>query len=334
MTVLVAGGAGYIGSHFVRTLADQGKPVVVIDNLSAGHADAVPDGVPLIRASIGDRQAVRKAIEKHRPTSVVDFAGLIQVGESVRCPDRYYGVNVVATLALLDEVVRGGVGAFVFSSSAAVYGDPEHVPIDEGHPKQPINPYGATKRIVEMAALDYGRAFRLRVACLRYFNAAGAHPDGSLAERHDPETHLVPLAIDACLGRRDPLVVFGDDWPTDDGTCVRDYIHVVDLAEAHALALDRLAATGEPLLLNLGTGHGYSVRQVIDTVGEVIGKPVPYRVGARREGDPPKLVAAVDQAHRQLGWKAGRSDLRTIVEDAVRSRSEAGFDMGDHEATR
>jgi UDP-glucose 4-epimerase len=320
MTVLVAGGAGYIGSHFVRMLVERGQGVVVIDDLSAGHADAVPDGVPLIPCSLGDRLAVRKVIAEHRPKSVVDFAGLIQVGESVRCPDRYYGVNVVETLALLDELVRAGVGSFVFSSSAAVYGDPEQVPIDEDHPKQPINPYGATKRIVEMAALDYGRAFGLRVACLRYFNAAGAHPDGTLVERHDPETHLIPLAIDACLGRREPLVVFGDDWATEDGTCVRDYIHVVDLAEAHALALDRLESGAGPLFLNLGTGQGYSVRQVIETVGEALRKPVPHRVGPRREGDPPRLVAAVLRAQAQLGWKAVRSDLKTIVEDAVRSR--------------
>lgn len=321
MTVLVAGGTGYIGSHFLRTLVERGQQAVVIDDLSAGHADAVPDGIPLIRCSIGDRAAVRKVLQDHRPDSVVDFAGLIQVGESVRSPDRYYRVNVVETLALLDELVLAGVGSFVFSSSAAVYGEPEKIPIDEDHPKQPINPYGATKRIVEMAARDYGRAFGLRVACLRYFNAAGAHPDGSLCERHDPETHLVPLAIDAGMGRRDPLVVFGNDWPTDDGTCVRDYIHVLDLADAHWLALKKLEAGAEALFLNLGTGEGFSVRQVMDTVGDVLGKPVPHLVGPRREGDPPRLVADVQRAQAQLGWKAVRSDLKTIVEDAVRSRT-------------
>jgi UDP-glucose 4-epimerase len=320
MTVLVAGGAGYIGSHFLRTLVERGIDVVVVDNLSAGHADAVPGGVPLVRCSIGDRDAIRAVLEEHKPDAVVDFAGLIQVGESVRHPDRYYNVNVAQTLSLLDEMVRAKVRSFVFSSSAAVYGEPEHVPIDEEHPKRPINPYGATKRIVEMAALDYGRAYGMGVACLRYFNAAGAHPDGSLGERHDPETHLIPLAIDAGLGRRDPLTVFGDDWDTDDGTCVRDYIHVLDLAEAHWLALDRLRAGEGPLLLNLGTGEGYSVRQVIDTVGEVLGKPVPHTIGPRRDGDPPQLVAAVERAREKLGWVTNRSDLKTIVEDAVRSR--------------
>ena len=320
MTVLVAGGAGYIGSHFLRTLVERGIDVVVVDDLSAGHADAVPDGVPLVRCSIGDRDAIRAVLEEHKPDAVVDFAGLIQVGESVRHPDRYYNVNVAQTLSLLNEMVRAKVRSFVFSSSAAVYGEPEHVPIDEDHPKRPINPYGATKRIVEMAALDYGHAYGLGVACLRYFNAAGAHPDGSLGERHDPETHLIPLAIDAGLGRRDPLIVFGDDWDTDDGTCVRDYIHVVDLAEAHWLALERLRAGEGPLLLNLGTGEGYSVRQVIDTVGAVLGKPVPHTIGPRRDGDPPQLVAAVERAREKLGWTAVRSDLKTIVEDAVRSR--------------
>lgn len=321
MTVLVAGGAGYIGSHFLRTLVDHDAHAVVVDDLSAGHADAVPDGIPLVRCAVGDRTAMRDVLKTHRPDAVVDFAGLIQVGESVRHPDRYYGVNVVQTLALLDEMLQAGVGTFVFSSTAAVYGDPAYVPIDEEHPKRPINPYGATKRVVETAALDYARAFGLKVACLRYFNAAGAHPDGTLAERHDPETHLIPLTIDAGLGRRDPLTVFGDDWDTDDGTCVRDYIHVVDLAEAHWLALEKLREGHGPLLLNLGTGSGFSVREVIDAVGEVLGTPVPHTLGPRREGDPPRLVAAVKRANEVLGWKAVRSDLKTIVEDAVRSRT-------------
>jgi len=320
MTILVVGGAGYIGSHFLRYLANREAQVVVVDDLSAGSADTVPDRIPLVRCAMGDRVALRAVFEKYHPTAVVDFAGLIQVGESVRAPDRYYGVNVGQTLVLLDEMVRAGVRSFVFSSSAAVYGDPVRVPIDEEHPKSPINPYGATKRIVEMAALDYGLAFGIQVACLRYFNAAGAQPDGSLCERHDPETHLIPLAIDAGLGRRGELVVFGDDWSTPDGTCVRDYIHVVDLAEAHWKAIERLDDGAGSLLLNLGTGWGYSVREVLDTVGEVLGKPVPHSVGPRRAGDPPSLVAATERAHEALGWRATRSDLATMVEDAVRSR--------------
>ncbi len=320
MKVLVAGGAGYIGSHFLRLLVDRGAAAVVVDDLSAGHADAVPSGVPLLRHAIGNPKAMRQALTTHRPDAVVDFAGLIQVGESVRRPDRYYAVNVVQTLALLDEVVAAGVRSFVFSSSAAVYGDPDYVPIDETHPKRPINPYGATKRIVEMAARDYGCAFGLRVACLRYFNAAGAQPDGSLAERHDPETHLIPLAVDAALGRRAPLQVFGDDWDTEDGTCVRDYIHVADLAEAHWQAIHRLEEGEGPLMINLGTGRGYSVREVLAAVERVIGSPVPHSMAPRREGDPPRLVAAVGQAQEQLGWRAARSGLDDIVRDTVRSR--------------
>lgn len=320
MTILVVGGAGYVGSHFLRFLADRDVPAVIIDDLSAGFSDSVPARFPLIQCEMGNRESVRQVLEQYRPTAVVNFAGLIQVGESVRHPDKYYAVNVAQTLALLDEIVRAKVTSFVFSSSAAVYGDPIRVPIDEDHPKNPINPYGATKRIVEMAALDYGHAFGLHVACLRYFNAAGAHPDGTLCEKHEPETHLIPLAIDAALGRRDELVVFGDDWPTDDGTCVRDYIHVSDLADAHWRALNILGDGGGPLLMNLGTGAGYSVRQVLDTVGGVVGKPVPHRIGPRRMGDPPSLVAAADLAWKTLGWKPVRSDLRDVVEDAVRSR--------------
>lgn len=321
MTVLVAGGAGYIGSHFVRLLHDRGVGVAVVDDLSAGHADALPKGVPLVTCRIGDRAIMGAVLSEMRPEAVVDFAGLIQVGESMARPDRYYAVNVVETLALLDAIVQAGVRSFVFSSSAAVYGDPDSVPIDEEHPTRPINPYGATKRIVEMAALDYGRAYDLRVASLRYFNAAGAHPSGELGERHDPETHLIPLAIDAALGRRPALTVFGDDWATPDGTCVRDYIHVMDLAEAHARALDVLGAGSASMALNLGTGVGCSVREVIEAVGDILGKPVPVELGARRAGDPPQLVAAVDRAERVLGWKAVRSDLHTIVEDAARARA-------------
>ncbi|HNS95360.1 MAG TPA: UDP-glucose 4-epimerase GalE [Polyangiaceae bacterium] len=321
MTVLVAGGAGYIGSHFVRCLEEHGESAVVLDDLSTGFAEAIPDHVPLVRCAIGDRAAVRSVLEEVAPEAVVDFAGLIQVGESMRSPDRYYGVNVSQTIAFLDEIVRSGVKTFVFSSSAAVYGNPIRVPIDEDHPKEPINPYGATKLIVEMAARDYARAYGLRVACLRYFNAAGAHADGTLAERHDPETHLIPLAIDAGLGRRPELTVFGDDWSTPDGTCVRDYIHVMDLAEAHWLAIEKLRNDTPTLSLNLGTGNGYSVRQIIDAVSDVLGKAVPYHIGPRRDGDPPSLVASSNRARNVLGWNPTRSQLDTIVQDAVRSRT-------------
>jgi len=320
MNVLVAGGAGYIGSHFVRLLVDQDIPVAVVDDLSAGYADAVPRSVPLIRADIGDREAMRRVLDEQEPFAVVDFAGLIQVGESVRAPDRYFRVNVVHTLALLDEIVRAGVKAFVYSSTAAVYGNPVHTPIDEDHPKQPINAYGASKLAVEHAANAYSGAFGLRVACLRYFNAAGAHPSGELDERHAPETHLIPLAIDAALGHGPPLTIFGDDWDTPDGTCIRDFIHVMDLAEAHLHALHALHERESSLTLNLGTGQGWSVREVLSTVEHVTGKAVPTVAGARRAGDPPRLVASVARAQQVLGWTARRTRLESVVEDAVRAR--------------
>lgn len=320
MNVLVAGGAGYIGSHFVRLLVDQDIQVGVVDDLSSGHRDTVPDGVPFYRADIGDRDAIRRVLAEQEPFAVVDFAGLIQVGDSVVHPDRYFRVNVTHSLVLLDELLRAGVKAFVYSSTAAVYGNPASVPIEETHPTSPVNPYGASKLAIEHAAFAYARAFGLRVACLRYFNAAGAHPSGELDERHDPETHLIPLAIDAALGHGKELTIYGDDWDTPDGTCLRDFIHVMDLAEAHLHALHALHEKEAALCLNLGTGRGYSVREVIDCVERVVGKPVPARVGPRRDGDPARLVASVALAQEKLGWKARRTGIETIVRDAVRSR--------------
>lgn len=328
MNVLVAGGAGYIGSHFVRLLVDQDIQVAVVDDLSSGHAEAIPPEVPFIRADVGDRETMRRVLAEREPFAVVDFAGLIQVGESVRQPDRYFRVNVAHTLSLLDEMVRAGVRAFVYSSTAAVYGNPVHVPIDEDHPKDPINPYGASKLAIEYAAIGYAHAFDFRVACLRYFNAAGAHPSGELDERHEPETHLLPLAIDAALGHGPALTVFGDDWDTPDGTCIRDYIHVMDLAEAHLHALQALHEGETTLQLNLGTGRGWSVREVLAAVERVTGQPVPFTMGPRRVGDPPSLVASVDRANRVLGWTARRSDLDVIVRDAVRARR-ARYDSVD-----
>jgi UDP-glucose-4-epimerase GalE len=320
MKVLVTGGAGYIGSHFVRHLCDEGIEVVVLDNLSGGHRDAVASTIPFICAEVGDRAAVRALLAQHRPTAVVHFAGLIQVGESVHHPDRYYSVNLVETLALIDELVRADVHEVVFSSTAAVYGEPATIPIPEGHPRNPINAYGSSKLAVELALGDYARAFDLRFAALRYFNAAGAHPSGTLAERHDPETHLIPLAIDAALGRRGELTIFGDDWSTPDGTCLRDYIHVQDLARAHLLALRKLEGGGASMTLNLGTGRGVSVREIVQGVEKVSGRKVPVRLGVRRDGDPPELVALPAAAEELLGWKAQRSDTETMIDDALRSR--------------
>lgn len=319
MSLLVTGGLGFVGSHFVRVATEAGAAIVVLDDGSGGEAAKLPDGVRVVRGDIGDVDLVARVVREERVDGAVCFAGLIQVGESMRLPERYFDVNVSRSLRLLETLRRAQVERVVFSSTAAVYGTPAAPePIVESSVKAPINPYGATKLTFEFALEAYGRAHGLKWAALRYFNAAGAHPSGELREAHDPETHLLPLAIDAALGRRPPLTLFGDDYPTPDGTCVRDYIHVCDLATAHLAALDRLtrATVGA---VNLGTGAGYSVRQVVDAVGSVVA-PVPHATAARREGDPPVLVACADRARDLLGWTPTRSDLATIIEDCARSR--------------
>jgi UDP-glucose-4-epimerase GalE len=315
--VLVTGGAGYIGSHAVRELRDAGHDVAVLDDLSHGHRRAVPAGVTLVEGDLADAGALRRALEG--ADAVIHFAGLLSVAESVHDPAAYYRVNVVKGLALLEAMAAGGVRRIVFSSTCAVYGVPVRVPIDEDHPQDPINPYGATKRAFERALLDHARAGLLRAVALRYFNAAGCHPDGSLGEHHDPEIHLIPLAVDAALGRRPGLVIHGTDYDTPDGTCVRDYIHVQDLARAHVAAVT--ADGGEPFqAYNLGTGRGRSVREVVTAVERVTGRPVPVRVGPRRAGDPPMLVASPDRAREGLGFAAAWTGLEEIVETAARWR--------------
>jgi UDP-glucose 4-epimerase len=317
--VAVTGGAGYIGSHAVRELRDAGHDVVVLDDLSAGHRSAVPEDVTLVEGDLGDRAALARFLEGAE--AVMHFAGLLSVGQSVSAPGRYYEWNVVKGLALLDAMHAFDVRRLVFSSTCAVYGVPVRVPIDETHPLDPINPYGASKMAFERILLDHARAGQLKAIALRYFNAAGCHPDGSLGEAHDPEEHLVPLAIDAALGRRPALTILGDDYPTPDGTCVRDYIHVQDLARAHVLALGAVGrADAEPFdAFNLGSGTGYSVKQVVETVGRIAGTPVPATVGQRRPGDPPQLVAAPARAQEKLGF-ATKAGLEEIVETAYRWR--------------
>jgi UDP-glucose 4-epimerase len=320
VTLLVTGGAGYVGSHFVRAAVDAGRRVVVLDDLSGGRPAPLPRGVELIPGDIGSAALIRRLAADLGITGVVHFAGKIQVGESVQHPDLYFDVNLVRTLSLLGVVRELGVRVFLFSSTAAVYGTPETVPIPETARLEPINPYGASKLGIEYALRAWGDAYGLRWAALRYFNAAGAHPDGTLREAHEPESHLIPLVVDAALGRREPITVFGDAYPTPDGTCIRDYIHVCDLAAAHLAALEALEQ-GRPVgALNLGTGQGHSVRAVLDATAEVLGRPVPHRVGAPRAGDPPALVAAPGQAAATLAWSARCSDLRTVIEDTVRSR--------------
>jgi UDP-glucose-4-epimerase GalE len=320
-TILITGGAGFIGSHVARAAHEAGSRVVVLDDLSGKPAwPALPPAIERVRGDIADRALVAKLIDDHRVTSIVHFAGKICVGESIARPELYYDHNVVRALALLDVVREVGPRAFVFSSTAAVYGVPKSLPIIEHERYAPINPYGATKLAIEHAIASYGRAHGIAWAALRYFNAAGAHPDGTLREAHDPETHLIPLAIDAALERSPALAVFGSDYPTKDGTCERDYVHVCDLARAHLAALDALDLHGEIGAINLGSGQGYTVREVLATTARVTGRDVPHSIGPRREGDPPVLLASIDRAARVLGWTPRRSELATIVEDAARSR--------------
>jgi UDP-glucose-4-epimerase GalE len=314
MRVLVTGGAGYIGSHTVRMLLAHGHDVWVYDNLSMGHRAAVP-AKRLIVGDLKEGDVLDHTLLIHRIEAVVHFAAYAFVGESVTNPAKYYQNNLVNTLNLLERMRRHGISRFVFSSTCAIYGVPERVPITEDAPTQPINPYGRTKLAVEWTLADFAAAYGWGYAALRYFNAAGASPDKMIGEDHDPETHLIPLAIQAALGRRSRLEVFGTDYGTPDGTCIRDYIHVDDLAEAHRLALEQLQM-GKGLAYNLGIGNGYSVRDVIRAVEEVSGKSVPVHEGPRRPGDPAELVADASKARRELGWQPKYTDLRGIVETA------------------
>jgi UDP-glucose 4-epimerase len=320
MRALVTGGAGYVGSHMVKTLLDGGHEVVVIDDFSTGYRDAVPEGAKVIEGNIANTAAVARAIREERIEAVLHFAAKIAVGESVVAPRLYWRGNTVATLGLLDAVLDasddGAKIPFVFSSTAAVYGTPDAVPIDEDHPKRPVNPYGDTKLAIERALEAYGTAYGLPWAALRYFNAAGAWPEARLGERHEPETHLIPIVLEAALGARPSVAVFGTSWPTADGTCIRDYVHVRDLADAHIAALEHLRRGGASGAFNLGTGRGFSVRQVIDAARRVTGRPITIADSPVRPGDPAELVAKVDRAAEVLGWRAQRTDLETIVGDA------------------
>jgi UDP-glucose-4-epimerase GalE len=308
--ILVTGGAGYIGSHTVRLLLAGGHEVTVLDSLVYGHRAAVPPG-RLVVGDIGDAAGLDRLFAE-RPEAVVHFAAFAYVGESVTDPAKYYANNLVGSLTLLDACRRHGVAKFVFSSTCATYGTPEKVPITEAEKQAPINPYGNSKLAFERALADYAAAYPFGFCALRYFNAAGASPDGTIGEDHDPETHLIPLVIQAATGKRPHVGVFGTDYPTPDGTCVRDYIHVDDLAAAHVLALDKLGP-GVALRYNVGTGRGYSVREVIRTVEEVSGLKVPVVEGPRRAGDPAELVADSGLIRRELGWSPRYPELRQIL---------------------
>ncbi|CAG0957540.1 UDP-glucose 4-epimerase [Methylophilaceae bacterium] len=315
MHYLVIGGAGYIGSHMVKLLIGEGHGVTIVDDLSSGHADALLGG-ELIVHDFSDRAFLDRLFSSVKFDGVFHFASQILVGESVTNPAKYYRANTFATLTLLEAMRDHKIDYFVFSSTAAVYGEPEYTPIDENHRKVPVNPYGASKYMVEMMLADFHRAHGLKYVALRYFNAAGADPQSRLGERHEPETHLIPLALKAVLGKKPPLKLFGRDYDTPDGTCIRDYIHVDDLSSAHLLAMQYLYAGGESTAFNLGNGAGYSVQQVIDVVGKVTGRPVPVEYAPRREGDPARLVADASKAKKVLGWQPVLTGLETIVQHA------------------
>jgi len=316
--ILVTGGAGYIGSHTVRLLAEGGgRKVIVLDNLVHGHPGAiVSPGVVLVREDMRDEVAVEAIFEAYAIEAVVHFAAYCYVGESVTDPLKYYRNNTAAPLTILQAMRRHGCDKFIFSSTCATYGDPVALPIGESHPQDPINPYGRSKLMLEQILRDCGRAYGLRSVWLRYFNASGCAPDGEIGEDHDPETHLIPLVLMAIKGERESIRVFGTDYPTADGTCIRDYIHVLDLGRAHVMALEYLEKGGATVACNLGTGKGASVREIIAIAEEVTGGKVPVEYAGRREGDPPELVADPRLAREVLGWEAEYKDVREIVRTA------------------
>lgn len=315
MSVLVCGGAGYIGSHTVSELLDRGEDVVVADNLQKGHKEAVLGGKLMI-GDLRDSDFLDRVFSENKIDSVIQFAADSLVGESVEDPLKYYNNNVVSTLSLLSKMKQYGVDKIVFSSTAATYGEPQNIPIMETDPTIPTNPYGQTKLAVEKALKWCYEAYDIKYTALRYFNAAGAHISGKIGEDHNPETHLIPIILQAALGQRDSITIFGDDYNTEDGTCVRDYIHVTDLADAHILALDKMRADGKSNIYNLGNGNGFSVKEVVDITRKVTGVDIKAELGERRPGDPAILVASSEKAKKELNWKPKYNDLGTIIETA------------------
>ena len=313
--ILVTGGAGYIGAHACKALAAAGYLPIVYDNLVYGHRQAVKWG-PLEEGDIADRKRLETVIREYNPAAVMHFAAYAYVGESVENPAKYYRNNVAGSLVLLDSMRNCGVDKFIFSSTCATYGMPEEIPISEDHPQNPINPYGRTKLMIEWMLQDFSKAYGLHFVSLRYFNAAGADPDAEIGEDHDPETHLIPLILDAALGKRTHLEIFGTDYDTADGTCIRDYIHVTDLADAHLRALEHLFKDGQNEAFNLGNGHGFSVREVIDAAMEVTGRKIPCRESQRRAGDPPILIGSSKKIKQTLGWKPVYGEIREIIRTA------------------
>lgn len=317
-TILVTGGAGYIGSHAVLALKKAGYEVIVLDNLVYGHRDLVEQvlQVELIVGDINDRPLLDRLFAERKIDAVMHFSAYAYVGESVTDPAKYYRNNVIGTVTLLEAMIAASIKKFVFSSTCATYGVPHTVPIAEDHSQNPINPYGATKLMVERILQDFDPAYDLKSVIFRYFNAAGADPTGNLGEDHEPETHLIPLVLMAAMGKRDSISIFGTDYPTDDGTCIRDYIHVTDLAEAHILGMEYLLKGGDTAIFNLGNGNGFSVKQVIDTARQVTGREIKVNLGDRRPGDPPILVGSSDKARNILGWEPKFPAMKEILTHA------------------
>ncbi len=313
MKVLVTGGAGYIGATTVRLLKAAGHDVVVYDNLSKGHREAIPADIPFVQADVADRVRLDVTLQEHRPEAVLHFAAFIEAGESMQMPEKYFRNNSAATLTLLESMLINRIDKLIFSSTAALYGEPPRTPIEEIDPLEPTNAYGESKLMVERMLSWFGRIHGLRYASLRYFNAAGS--DGHSGECHHPESHLVPLVLEAAAGKRECISIFGTDYPTPDGTCIRDYIHVADLAQAHVLALEALAERA-PLIYNLGNGHGFSVREVIESAGRVTGRRIDVRETARRPGDAAMLVASSARIRSELGWTPQHADLDSIMASA------------------
>lgn len=315
MKILVTGGAGYIGSHFVKVLLESEHDIIVIDNLSRGHSESLPKDIPLEKIDLLDFQAISNFFTTQKIDAIVHFAAFAYVGESVESPNLYYQNNVVGSYNLIEAARRGGVQKIVFSSTCSLYGNPDKMPIREDFITNPLNPYARTKLIIEQVLRDYDTAFGIKSVCLRYFNAAGASFDGDIGESHNPEPHLIPIILNTALGKRGSVTIYGDDYPTDDGTCIRDYIHVIDLADAHLRALNYLNEGNNSTIINLGTGYGNSVLEVIRKCGEITGKKINYVVGDRRLGDPAVLVADNHKARTVLGW-VPRYSIEETIESA------------------
>lgn len=313
--ILVIGGAGYIGSHMCKYLAKNGYQSIVLDNFVHGHRDAVRWG-PFFKGSASNSELLKHIFSNHQISAVMHFAAYCYVGESVDDPGKYYANNVAKTIALLQEMIKHNVQNFIFSSSCAIYGEPIEIPIPENHPQNPINPYGRSKLMVEQILEDFKKAHGLKYVSLRYFNAAGADPESELGEDHRPETHLIPLALQTALRKREILHIFGNDYPTRDGTCIRDYIHIEDLAQAHLLAMEKLFSNMPAAVFNLGNGSGYSVKEVVELANKITQKQIKTRITERRTGDPAVLIGSSHKAEKELGWKPQFSDLFTIIETA------------------